>query len=216
MCAANNKAARMSAQQRREQIVEVAAELFSRKGFTSTTTKEIAERAGVSEAIIFRHFTTKDELYSAILDHKVRQCAERAMASLEWAARRKDDRAFFSTLAFEILEFHGNDPTIMRLLMFSALEGHNLSEIFFNSTARRPREMVRRYIKRRMADGAFRAIDPDVCARAFVGMVIYHVQLSHIFKLEGRGRLSNRQIADRLADIFLNGVSKPAPRNRDE
>ena len=44
--------------------------LFSERGFRGTTTKEIAQAAGVSEAIIFRHFATKEDLYTAIIDHK--------------------------------------------------------------------------------------------------------------------------------------------------
>ena len=57
---------RMSGGARRKQIVDVAIRLFSEKGFRGTTTKEIALAAGVNEAIIFRHFTTKKDLYSEI------------------------------------------------------------------------------------------------------------------------------------------------------
>ena len=60
----------MAGEERRHQIVSVAMRLFSQRGFRGTTTKEIAQAAGVSEAIIFRHFATKDELYAAILDLK--------------------------------------------------------------------------------------------------------------------------------------------------
>jgi TetR/AcrR family transcriptional regulator len=196
---------RMSGKNRRQQIVVVAAELFARKGFSGTTTKEIAEGAGVSEAIIFRHFASKDKLYAAILDYKVKQGSERMKAQLEEAASRKDDRAFFGSLAFEMLEFHSKDRTFMRLLLFSALEGHELSNIFFDSTARDMKNHIRRYIKQRIADGAFRSIDPAVAARAFVGMVLHQVQARIIFR-DDDVRLSNRQIADRFVEIFLNGV----------
>src|SRR5919205_265124 len=63
-------AGRMCADDRRKQIAEVAMRLFSERGFRGTTTKEIAQAAGVSEAIIFRHFATKDDLYTAIIDYK--------------------------------------------------------------------------------------------------------------------------------------------------
>src|SRR5258707_7717558 len=108
---------RMRAETRRNQIVAVAAELFASRGFSGTTTKEIAEGAGVSEAIIFRHFATKEKLYAAILDLKVRQAAELLTGQLTEAARRKDDRAFFGSLAFGMLEFHRQDQTFMRLLL---------------------------------------------------------------------------------------------------
>src|ERR1044071_2951742 len=61
---------RMAADERRLQIARVAMRLFSERGFSGTTTKEIAQAAGVSEAIIFRHFATKEDLYSAIIDSK--------------------------------------------------------------------------------------------------------------------------------------------------
>jgi TetR/AcrR family transcriptional regulator len=198
---------RMSAENRKKQIGSVAADLFSAKGFNGVTTKEIAEHAGVSEAIIFRHFATKDDLYREILDQKVRQGAERMTTHLRAAQLRKDDRAFFGSLACEILEFHDRDQTLMRLLLFSALEGHDLSDIFFSSTVRETRNLLRRYIKQRMADGAFRRVDPVVAARAFVGMLLHHVQMRHIFKSE-ESRLSNRQIADRLVQLFLDGILK--------
>src|ERR671933_1039454 len=61
---------RMAGDERRLQIARVAMRLFSERGFRGTTTKEIAQAAGVSEAIIFRHFATKEELYTAIIDYK--------------------------------------------------------------------------------------------------------------------------------------------------
>jgi TetR/AcrR family transcriptional regulator len=52
----------MSGDERRKQILRVAIQLFSQRGFSGTTTKEIARAAGVSEAMVFRHFANKEEL----------------------------------------------------------------------------------------------------------------------------------------------------------
>jgi AcrR family transcriptional regulator len=202
---------RMRAERRRNQIVAIAAEFFSQKGFRGTTTKEIADHAGVSEAIIFRHFATKDDLYRAILDYKVNQGSERMKENLNEAAGRKDDNAYFGSLAFEMLEFHSKDRTFMRLLLFSALEGHDLSEIFFNSTARDMKNHIRRYIKQRIVDGAFRRVDPALAARAFMGMVMNQAQVRNVFHDDDL-RFSNRQMADQFVDIFLNGIRKPGNR----
>src|ERR1035441_7373591 len=69
---------RLPASDRRRQLVETALDCFSRKGFGGTTTKEIAAAAGVTEAIIFRHFPSKQDLYNAVLDqhHDSGQLAE--------------------------------------------------------------------------------------------------------------------------------------------
>ena len=208
------QATRMRAEGRRKQIVAIAAELFSQKGFRGTTTKEIADHAGVSEPIIFRHFATKDDLYRAILDDKVKQATERMKKNLNEAAGRRDDNLYFGSLAYEMLEFHRRDQTFMRLLLFSALEGHDLSEIFFHSTAREMKNHIRRYIKQRIRDGAFRPVEPGLAARAFVGMVLNQAQVRNIFSDDDL-RFSNRKMADRFVDIFLNGIRKHGHRARD-
>ena len=79
-------AGRMTGDKRREQILQTAVNLFSRRGFNGTTTKEIARAAGVSEAMVFRHFATKHELYHAILDFKA---CEGGMKSPPWEDERE-------------------------------------------------------------------------------------------------------------------------------
>jgi len=58
---------RLDSDERRKAIVAAGVPLFARKGFAGTTTKELAEAAGISEALLFRHFPSKKQLYSEIL-----------------------------------------------------------------------------------------------------------------------------------------------------
>jgi len=58
---------RLDNEERRRGIVEAAVPLFARKGFAGTTTKEIAEAARVSEALVYKHFPSKAALYEEIV-----------------------------------------------------------------------------------------------------------------------------------------------------
>ncbi|MDK2823843.1 MAG: hypothetical protein PWP71_1761 [Clostridia bacterium] len=58
---------RLSKEKRRQQLLEVASELFIEKGYYETTTKEIAKSAGVSEPVIYQHFTSKHELFFEVM-----------------------------------------------------------------------------------------------------------------------------------------------------
>jgi AcrR family transcriptional regulator len=58
---------RLDNDERRKAIVTAAVPLFARKGFAGTTTRELAAAAGVSEALLFRHFPSKQSLYREIL-----------------------------------------------------------------------------------------------------------------------------------------------------
>jgi AcrR family transcriptional regulator len=58
---------RLDSEERRKAIVTAAVPLFARSGFAGATTKELAEAAGISEALLFRHFPSKKQLYVEIL-----------------------------------------------------------------------------------------------------------------------------------------------------
>jgi AcrR family transcriptional regulator len=63
-----NHSPRLSSKQRRQAIVEAVRGVFADKGFDGTTTRELAYAAGVSEALIYKHFPSKASLYAAMLD----------------------------------------------------------------------------------------------------------------------------------------------------
>ena len=58
----------MTAEARREAIVEAVRDVFAEKGFDGTTTRELAKAAGVSEALLYKHFPSKEVLYAAMLE----------------------------------------------------------------------------------------------------------------------------------------------------
>jgi len=205
-------ASRMAAEDRRLQILQVAVSLFSQRGFVGTTTKEIAQAAGVSEAMVFRHFANKQELYSAILDHKA--CSGDSMnpeALVADALQEKDDRAVFERLALGALEHHECDPEFQRLLLHAALEGHELAQMFFEKFVRRVYELLGNYVAERQQDGAMVEMDPAIVVRAFIGMIIHHSLNNNLWDPQRRLlRISNQEAAKQFSDILLNGISSKA------
>src|SRR5580698_9162945 len=117
--------ARLHAPDRRHQLLEAALDLFSRKGFEGATTKEIATAAGVTEAIVFRHFPSKQALYQAVINHcHGSSRAQEFLAEIRACMQRKDDAAFFHYIFSTILRSFREDPRMERLFLFAALEGH--------------------------------------------------------------------------------------------
>jgi AcrR family transcriptional regulator len=204
----------MPADVRREQILQTAVNLFSQRGFKGTTTKEIAKAAGVSEAIIFRHFATKDELYGAILESK--SCADgqnrfpwETNEALQEAIRQKDDYGVFYNLALEAMTNHQKDVPFMRLLFYSALEEHELADRFFGEFVSQAYGFIGEYVRERQEDGAMRDVKPRIVVRAFLGMLIHH-SLNNILWDKQRRLLdiSNEEAAKNFAEIVLRGVLK--------
>lgn len=64
---------RLSAEQRRESILEAAAEVFTARGYRAAKMSDVAARLGVSEPVIFQNFGSKTALYAAVLDRVAAQ-----------------------------------------------------------------------------------------------------------------------------------------------
>lgn len=195
---------RLPAPERRRQIIDTAAELFSRRGFSGTTTREVAKAAGVSEATLFKHFATKEELYAAIIEAKAQ--TRQILSSVVQAAERQDDAEVLRILAREMIGRTKADSTLMRLLFFSALEGHALSDMFFRSRVDGVDVFLSRYIGERSAAGAFRAIDPMQAAWNFIGMVAFHILLGELFGQKPPPHLTSEVAVEHMVSLFLQGV----------
>lgn len=202
-------AGRMAGEDRRQQILGVAMSLFSRRGFRGTTTKEIAAAAGVSEAMVFRHFATKQELYAAILDHKA--CAGSLGDPCEIfgdAIRRKDDRGVLTGVALALMRHHEEDPEFLRLLTHAALEDHELAAMFWERTIRQMYDTLGGYLRDRQRDGALRPIDPMIVVRSFLGMVIHHSLNNTLWdKKRILINITNERAAAEFTEILLRGVA---------
>jgi AcrR family transcriptional regulator len=205
--AVRSRRVRLSGEERRRQIIEAAATLFSRKGFRGTKTREIAQAVGVSEAMLYKHFATKEELYAAIIEAKSH--LRSALDTVVEAAEREDDAEVLRTLAREMIERTQKDPTLMRLTFFSALEGHALSEMMFRSRVQQLDDFLCRYIARRIAAGAFRGVDPVQATWNFLGMVAYHVQRRELFRQKPPPHLTSDRAVEEMVQLFLGGV-RPA------
>ena len=208
---------RLPADARRAQILREAAHLFGTHGFSGTTTRDVAARVGITEAALYRHFPSKEAMYAAILDE--RMAAPDHLTPLEAPAAAGDDRAVFTGLALALLRSVEADPTLLRLLLYSALEGHELARPFQETRIRRLREFLQRYLERRTAEGAFRDVDPALGARAFIGMVVDHLIVRQVFGQRDQYPQPLEVVAETFVSIFLDGVvarsgGRPAERAR--
>jgi|SRR5688572_24508338 len=193
--------------EKRQEILKSSMQLFARSGFRGTTTRDLATQADVNEAIIFRYFRSKTELYRAILEEKVHQGHDEHYIEVAKRAESSDPRTFLEFVGNKFLERHEQDSTFMRLLLFSALEGHELAEMFMEAMA--VRDPIVSYLERQMVEGTFRRMDPYLASRAFLGMLVAHIQMQEIFGQKKRVEFSREEVVKTFVSIFLQGMRSP-------
>jgi AcrR family transcriptional regulator len=168
-------ARRVSADERRSHLIDAAMALFARKGFSGTTTREIARAAGVNEAIIFRFFPHKDDLYAAILEHKSGEARTDALVGeLRAAMAMGDDGAVVDRVVRHLVEHHRADPQFFRLMLHSALEGHSFARQYRERHFAPLHQFLLEYVTARQQAGRFRAGDSEALVRVILAVPVHH------------------------------------------
>ena len=198
----------------RQQILKTSIRLFAQKGFRGTTTREIALAAGVNEVTIFRHFASKQELYTAILEVKSNEAGITSwLVELAEFADRRDDTGLFLFAARNILAHYKRDADFLALRLYSSLEGHELS--------RRYRELqicplfmfLRDYIITRQRERAFCRCNPDIAVQAFLGSVYNHAVCLHFSEVDFI-TLTEEETAKEFTEVFLRSMRLAVGRKR--
>jgi AcrR family transcriptional regulator len=206
---------RLSTENRRKQVMSAAMRLFSSKGFDGTTTREIAQAAGINEALIFRHFQTKEDLYWAVVSSRIQAAGRQEKIREYLTSPRMDVSEVLAAIAENLLDRTSEDADLTRLLLFSALRNSELSENFFQTYMAGIYEAIANFIRRGIKQGEFRKVDPMVAARGFMGMISSHILVEEL--LSGSRRVTTPPgLGRRLADLWLNGMSSSSSKSTEK
>lgn len=198
--------ARVPSDQRRSQLLEAAIRVFSKTGFCGTKTRDIAAEAHINEALLFRHFGTKEELYAAILEATDADEWVDAVRSVVDTSKGDTDR-FVREYVRQTLDWYRRHPERLRLLLYSALEQHELAERFRDKQALPVLELLANYIAEHQADGRFSSrIPPAHAARILFGTVA-HQGLVLILLRGSDPSMTDEELTEAIAEIALHGLA---------
>lgn len=159
-----------------QQILEAAREVFLQKGFGGSTL-EIAQRAGISEASIFKRFSTKEELFFAAMGIPEKALWIQEMETLSGKGNLKEN---LTKICHQILEFYGE---IMPRIMMLRSRGNLLPETEFGGQEPRPIRDVKilsAFLEREMQQGRLRYCDPLAVAHILLGSLMNYVLLQQM------------------------------------
>ena len=196
----------MTSDERRAAIIEAACRIFAEKGFRGTTTRELASAVGVTEPVLYEHFRTKRDLYSAIIGEQAKEGIAILGALRDKYSATEDDLGFFTALGNSIVQWYTADPTFIRLLLFSNLEGHELKDLL-HERSHEFFEIISDYIDRRIQAGAMRPVNSQISARSFFGMIAHYALTGMVFGC-APFKESPQEIVESMVDIFMSGMCK--------
>ena len=184
-----------------------AIALFSKHGFSGTRTKDIAAACGVSEAILYRHFATKEDLYHAILDtHEAAAGKDEWLAKMREIAERRDDLEFIRCMLAQLLKSFREDTAFHRLMLYAGLEGHSLPGLFHERMGSSTLDFLRNYVVLRQREGAFRKGNPDAFVMLLASPAMQYASSKYLF---GRKAFpgTDKEVVDEFANLLFAALA---------
>jgi AcrR family transcriptional regulator len=188
----------------RQRIIDAAAEIAGNVGYAKATTKAIAEAAGVNEVTLFRHFGTKENLFSAAIE----QYGGPAIAGAIEAQLTGDYYQDLMTIGDILMTVLVERREMLRLLLCDSAHIPEVRTVL----ARNPRElrqMTARYLESQMEKGTIKEQHPEALAQAFMGMFFSYAIGLNIFDEEIQPSISHTELVSQFVDIFITGTLKP-------
>ena len=188
--------------------------MFLERGIRATTL-EVAERAGVSEGVLFHRFKSKEGLFSAAMDFDRDEAPRRVLKAIE-ELEGLEVREGMIRLATTLVEV---GRVALPIMMMSWSNPQPCAVPLFDKKRSKFGEILKAlggYFEQQMQNGKLRQMDPEVLARALLGAV-HHFVMTRILLEDGDSTAMPEGMFVRgLADLLLNGavaLEAPSPRN---
>lgn len=200
----NGARRRLSGTKRRDQIIDTARTVFVEQGLAGTRTRDLAEAAGVNEALIYQHFGSKQELFDESilrpLESAVTALVERAgtppvQFDISAAVMRESTRAFIA----DLLRVMDNISPLLGAALFG---GATSPSVYFEQRLAPLIRMVEDVVGANLNSWTHREFDPRLTVRMTFGT-------AWIYSLEARaagGEIDREKLAADITSVLFDGL----------
>lgn len=182
----------------RERLLRAAEKLFAQKGYAATAVHELTDAAGVNRALLYYYFEDKHSLYKAVIDEGTAAFERMLDEALSTPGSYSDRLAAFVRGHLELIWTRGE---LARLVHRCLLDGHQ-EELGLVQKFNHSVERLEAFFREAIAAGEFRAVDPAITARSFIGPTF----IFSLWRITEADRFSMEAIAEEVTAQLLCGL----------
>jgi len=205
---------RRRAEARPDEVLEAALDLFIERGFAATRVEDIAKRAGLSKGAVYLYFPSKEAIMEALVRRALVPITERAAEALR--AFSGTPRQAFEMLA-ALMSARLGDPRVVaipKLIIREVGQFPDLAGMYRREVIERGLPLLEELVRRGIASGDFRSVDPELAVRSVIGPIAIHLLLAEIFSVTPAGGIDVGRLIDSHMDILANGLFTEQGRQR--
>lgn len=193
---------RVKSETKRQTILDVATKAFIELGFNNTSMSEIASRVGGSKSTLYNYFSSKEEIFSAVMETSAKREIADAFESLDL---KQDIEITLNKFGRQYLAsiMRGNILAIWRMAV-SESERSDIGQRFYTQGPQRGWKLLSDYLGKKIEEGVLRKSDSGICAMHLKGLIEAELYLSVVLGVEPAP--DSKKIADvtaRAVTVFL-------------
>jgi AcrR family transcriptional regulator len=190
-----------------ERILRAATDLFAEVGYSGASTRDIARAAAVNDATVYRHFSSKKELFAAVLEAELMKLSVRTdpatLVASKLVASKTDVRSTLCVIFESLTKALLGEPRLLRLLQFSVLEfGFAMQPLYHRYLAALLDEATT-YLESWQAGDELQCNDPRGLVVAFAVTVVALQTLYPLFEGEVISLRPRQENAAKCVDLWL-------------
>ena len=200
-------AKRLKANERRASILAVAKVLFADKGYNGVSVDEIAKRLGVSPAVLYQHFPSKEALYEEVLNHT---CAQR-QSYIDAALNGPDDfGSVLERMALVFADKLATDSDYLRMEMQAVLEDAAMAQRFFANRWKSFSDFIEFYIRELSQSGQLSHLNPQIASLMYQGALREAIYAKVILNSERYKQFTMAELIRLMTRLFLRAIGYQA------
>ncbi|EOD00202.1 TetR/AcrR family transcriptional regulator [Caldisalinibacter kiritimatiensis] len=193
----------------KRKIIDSTIELIAEKGYAATSSREIAKKAGISEATIFKYYDNKDNLLNIVVETIIQDFLnysfEHSFPKL--LSENKSIQDMLQNILIERLTFFKENSNAFQVIIQEMMINPSIRELFIERVWVKLESISNDIFEKGKNEGVFRDIDNFFLQKALFGMLFYTNIFEKILNIQSE-KYSIKKQADMILDILLNGISK--------
>lgn len=194
---------RCKTENKRQEIIEIATQVFRERGFERTSMSEISSRLGGSKATLYNYFESKEELFFETIRQRVAVELKMAFGSLNLKDRKIDDALFAFGENF-LAYICSSEILTTRRLAIGGDPQMGLGKIVFKNGILKAYTIIAEFLKEAMDQGKLQKADPMVATKHLLGLLESETLLP--FLMHAKTEISKEEIQSitkRAIDVFM-------------
>lgn len=189
----------------KQRLLDATLKLISEKGYLGSTTREIAQEAGVTELTLFRHFGTKEKLFEALLrTHTFLPRLKELLPELDGLSYGDSLRLIATRFLLSLKE----RKSLVKIMYSEVTTYPEKIKKLYNKFADDLRSTLASYFRGLQKKGLLRTVSPELAAQLFLGMLFSYFRSEEIMRESGMKKQTMEKNIKEFVDIFMFGTMK--------